>query len=158
VFRLSKQQIGFLESGVSVSAASHDIQNRPVQGRCEGCRVSADGTRITLFLSRVKYPFLLDAVRRSGTVAVSFTEPSTNVSIQIKGGEAELAELEPGDDKRIAAYFDLFTAELKRINIPPVLAHAVHDTGPGEMTAIAFTPVIAFSQTPGAKAGSPLAP
>jgi hypothetical protein len=157
LFRLNKQQIGFMESGVAITAASHDIENRPVLGRMMGCRVAADGARITLFLSRVKYPLLLDAFRRSGKVAASFTEPSSNQSIQVKGEGAELVEMLTGDPERIAACFDLFTADLERINIPRVLAEAVQAFHPGDIAAISFTPTVAFIQTPGAKAGSPIA-
>ena len=154
LFRLSQQQIGFMESGVSITAASHDTENRPMLGRMMGCRVAADGSRVILFLSRAKYPFLLDAIRRSGRVAASFTEPSSNKSIQVKGEDAGLVALEAGDPERIAAHFDLFAAELKRINIPRVLAEAVYASHQCDLAALAFSPVMAFIQTPGARAGS----
>lgn len=156
MFRLNKDQIGFMESGVSIRAASHDTQNRPVLGHGGGCRVAGDGTRVTIFLSRVKYPLLLDAVRRSGVIAVSFIEPSTNKSIQVKGEAAELIEPENGDAERIAAYQDLFAADLERINVRAALGRAVLAIAPGDLAAIAFTPTIAFIQTPGPKAGTPV--
>ena len=156
MFRLHKDQIGFMESGVSIRAASHDTKNRPVQGHAGGCRVAGDGGRVTLFLSRAKYPLLLDAIRRSGVVAVSFIEPSTNKSIQVKGEAAELAEPEAGDAERIAAYLDLFTADLERINVRPALGRAVLTIAPADLAAITFTPAIAFIQTPGPKAGKPI--
>lgn len=156
MFRLHKDQIGFMESGVSIRVASHDTQNRPVQGHAGGCRVSSDGGRVTIFLSRTKYPLLLDAIRRSGVVAVSFIEPSTNKSIQVKGEAAELAEPEKGDPERIAAYLDLFTADLERINVRAALGRAVLGIAPADLAAISFTPAIAFIQTPGPKAGKPI--
>lgn len=156
MFRLSKEHIGFMESGVSIRAASHDTQNRPVQGHAGGCRVSSDGGRVTLFLSRAKYPLLLDAIRRSGVVAVSFIEPSTNKSIQVKGEAAELAVPEAGDAERLGAYLDLFVADLERINVRPALGRAVLTIAPADLTAIIFTPAIAFIQTPGPKAGKPI--
>jgi len=145
-----------MESGVSIRAASHDTQNRPVLGHAGGCRVAVDGSRVTLFLSRAKYPLLLDAVRRSGVVAASFIEPSTNKSIQIKGEAAELAEPETGDAERLAAYQDLFAADLERINVRGALGRAVLAIAPGDLAAITFTPTLAFIQTPGAKAGKPI--
>lgn len=156
LFRLGKDHIGFMESGVSIRAASHDTQNRPVQGHAGGCRVASDGGRVTIFLSRVKYPLLLDAIRRSGVVAVSFIEPSTNKSIQVKGEAAELAQSQPGDLERIAAYLDLFTADLERIDVRAALGRAVLTIAPADLAAIDFTPAIAFIQTPGAKAGAPI--
>jgi hypothetical protein len=158
LFRLHKDQIGFMESGVSIRAASRDTKNRPVVGHAGGCRVAADGGRVTLFLSRVKYPLLLDAIRRSGVVAASFIEPSTNKSIQVKGGAAELTEPEKGDPERLAAYLDLFVADLQRINVPAALGRAVLAIPPADLAAITFTPSIAFIQTPGPKAGKPIEP
>ena len=156
MFRLNKDHISFMESGVSIRVASHDTQNRPVQGHAGGCRVAAGGGRVTLFLSRAKYPLLLDAIRRSGVVAANFIEPSTNKSFQVKGEAAELAEPESGDPERIAAYLNLFAADLERINVRGALGRAVLAIQPGDLAAIAFTPIIAFTQTPGAKAGKPI--
>ena len=156
MFRLSKDHIGFMESGVSIRAASHDTQNRPITGHASGCRAAADGSRVTLFLSRAKYPLLLDAIRRSGVVAASFIEPSTNKSIQVKGEAAELTEPRAGDTERLAAHLDLFAADLERINVCGALGRAVLAIAPGDLTAISFTPTTAFIQTPGAKAGTPV--
>ena len=157
MFRLSKKHIDFIESGVSIIAASHDTQNRPVLGHAAGCRAGPDG-RLTIFLSRAKYPLLLDAIRRSGSVAVSFNEPSTNKSIQVKGTAAELVAIESGDAERIAAYLDLFAADLERINVRGDLGRAVLTCAPGDLGAIAFVPTVAFTQTPGPRAGSALDP
>ena len=157
LFRLSRKHVDFIESGVSIIAASHDTQNRPVLGHAAGCRAGDDG-RLTIFLSRAKYPFLLDAIRRSGAVAVSFNEPSTNKSIQVKGIAAELVAIANGDAERIAAYLDLFAADLERINVRGELGRAVLACAPGELGAIQFVPTIAFTQTPGPRAGGPLEP
>lgn len=146
-----------MESGVSIIAASHDTRNRPVLGHATGCRVDPDG-RVILFLSRAKYPFLVDAIRRSGVVAASFNEPSTNRSIQVKGGGAELGAIVPGDAERIATYLDLFAADLERIHVRGGLARAMLGFSPGDLSAVTFTPAGAFTQTPGAQAGNPIGP
>ncbi len=143
-----------MESGVAIIAASHDSQNRPVLGHVLGCRVAEDGGRVILLLSRSRYPFLLDAVRRSGMIAVSFNEASTHKSIQVKGESAEPAAPEPGDAARVSTYLDLFTADLARIHVDGGMARAALGAGPDDLAAIGFVPVIAFLQTPGAKAGS----
>jgi hypothetical protein len=154
VFRLGSNHIGFMESGVSIVAASRDTQGRPVLGHAMGCRVAPDGGRVTIFLSRLKYPFLLDALRRSGTIAVSFTEPSSNKSIQVKGEAAKLEAGEAGDADCVAAHFRLFTADLDRIHVRAELAQAALGPVAGDLAAIAFTPTVAFIQTPGAQAGT----
>jgi len=156
VFRLGSSHIGMMESGVSIVAASRDTQNRPILGRALACRVAGDGRRVTILLSRAKYPLLLDALRRSGTIAVSFTEPSTDRSIQVKGAEVELEPAGDADGARIATYFCLFTADLQRIHVKAELAHAALGCVPADLVAVSFTPDVAFVQTPGAQAGSPI--
>ena len=154
MFRLGSSHIGLMESGVSIVAASHDTRNRPVLGRALACRVASDGGRVTILLSRVKYPLLLDALRRSGAIAVSFTEPSTDRSIQVKGTDVEVAPAGDADSARLDTYFCLFTADLQRIHVKSDLAHAALGCAPADLTAVSFTPTIAFVQTPGAQAGS----
>ena len=154
MFQLSSSQIGFMESGVSIVAASRDTQNRPLLGHAIGCRVVPDGARVTIFLSRQKYPRLLDGLRRSGSIAVSFTEPSTNRSIQVKGKEVALEAGETGDAARIRAYLTLFTADLDRIHVRAEMVYAALAPAAGDLAAIAFTPTTAFVQTPGARAGA----
>ena len=154
LFTLNKEHVGFIESGVSIVTASRDTQNRPLLGHASGCRAGPDGRQITIFLSRAKYPLLLDAVRRSGAIAVSFNEPSTNKSIQIKGADAELVTIESGDIERTAAYLDLFAAELERINFRGELGRVVLACTPADLVAVTFSPIVAFTQTPGPLAGS----
>ncbi len=102
MFGLDKDQIAFIESGVSIMVASRDPHNRPFEGRSAGCRVAPDGSAVTVFLSRLKYPLLLDAIRRSGVLAVSFSEPSSNRSLQLKSTTAEMVELRDGDAQSVA--------------------------------------------------------
>ena len=153
LFQLSKDHAAFIESGVSIVVASRDSQNRPFVGRAAACHVAAGG-RIKIFLSRRKYPFLLDAIRRTGAIAASFSEPSTNKSLQIKGTGAELAELEPGDADLIAGHLDLFAADVERIGLRGALPRTILAAAPEDIQAILFVPAVAFIQTPGPVAGN----
>jgi hypothetical protein len=153
LFQLSKDHAAFIESGVSIVLASRDSQNRPFLGRAAGCHV-ATGGRIKIFLSRRKYPFLLDAIRRTGSVAASFSEPSTNKSLQFKGTGAELTELEPGDADRIAGHLNLFAADVERIGLRSMLPRTILASPPEELQAVVFVPAVAFIQTPGPIAGN----
>ena len=153
MFGLDKDQAAFVESGVSIIAASRDPQNRPFQGRCPGCRIAPDGLSLTIFLSRQKYPLLLDAIRRSGALAVSFSEPSSNRSLQLKSLNAELVELQSGDVESVTAHLDLFAADLERIGHSGDLGRMVLSCNPSELAAVRFVPHEAFTQTPGPVAG-----
>jgi len=95
LFQLSKDHAALMESGVGIIMASRDAQNRPFLGRAIGCRVSLDSGQVKIFFSRRKYPSLLDAIRRTGAIAASFSEPTSHKSLQIKAMGAELAAI-PG--------------------------------------------------------------
>jgi hypothetical protein len=153
MFGLDKDQIAFIESGVSIIVASRDSQNRPFEGRSAGCRAAPDGSAVTVFLSRLKYPLLLDAIRRSGVVAVSFSEPSSNRSLQLKSTTAEMVELRDGDAESVATHLELFAADLDRIGHLGNLGRTVLASSLTELAAVRFTPLEAFTQTPGPVAG-----
>jgi len=97
---------------------------------------------------------LFDAIRRTGVIAASFSEPSTNKSLQLKGTGAELAELEPGDAERIAGHLNLFAADVERMGIRGALPRTVLAAPPEDLQAVVFVPAIAFIQTPGPVAGT----
>jgi hypothetical protein len=153
LFRLSTDHAAFVESGVSITVASRDSQNRPLVGRSVGCVVADDRQQIKIFLSRRKYPLLVDAIRRSGAVAVSFSEPSSHTTLQLKSTSAELTEVVTSDTERVAAHVVLFAADLERIFHRGALARAILECSPGDLVAVAFYPLAAFSQTPGPLAG-----
>ena len=151
--RLTREQAAFLESGVSIIAAARDGQNRPLVGRCTGCRIAADGA-VTLFLSRLRYPLLVDAIRRGSALAANFSEPSSNKSLQVKAATAAAVDLAPGDLDSIAAYLTLYAADLERIGDRAALARTVLTAAPGDLAAIRFQPDAIFTQTPGPAAGN----
>ena len=153
LFRICREHAAFVESGVIISAASRNAQNRPVIGRAVGCAVTDGDQRIKIFLSRRKYPLLLDAIHRSGALAVNFTEPSTNKSLQLKSTSAGVADLAIGDFDRANAYLDVLCADLDRIGSTALLARTLLQVSPGELAAVIFAPESAFSQTPGPVAG-----
>ncbi len=156
--RLSREHAAFVQSGVSITAASRDGQNRPVIGRSPGCAITHGGERVRIFISRRKYPLLLDAVRRSGAVAVNFTEPSTNRSLQLKSTSAEVVEPEHRDFDRVSAYLDLLCADLDRIGQQGVHARTLLQASADDIAAVLFAPESAFSQTPGPVAGNKIIP
>jgi len=158
LFRLTTDHAGFVESGVSITVASRDSQNRPLLGRCVGCVVAEDRQQIKIFLSRRKYPRLVDAIRRSGAIAVSFSEPSSHKTLQLKSTSEKLVDLKSGDRDRAEGHILLLAADLERIFHRGALARAILDTSHDDLVAVAFGPVAAFSQTPGPLAGCRIEP
>src|SRR5262245_30814926 len=88
---LDEKWAAFIQTGVAIVASSRDARNTPVLMRAFGCRVSPNRQRLTLVFAASQAQPLLDVIRSTGTIAVVFTQPSTHVSLQIKGGEPALA-------------------------------------------------------------------
>ena len=153
MFQIDREHVVFIESGVIISAAARNAQNRPVIGRSVGCVVTDGDQRIKVFVSRRKYPLLLDAIQRSRAVAANFTEPSTNRSLQLKSTSACVVELGIGDFDRTLAYLDVLCADLDRIGQTGLLARTLLQASAGELAAVSFVPDSAYSQTPGPVAG-----
>ena len=146
----------FIEGGVSILAASRDAGRVPNLARAVGCRVSADRTRVTLFLLASKSGALLADFRDNGAIAVVFSQPSSHRTVQLKGAGVALAALEEGDAVRIARYREAFVREIAAIGWEPSLPATLLAGARGDVVAVAFTVTAAFVQTPGPAAGTPL--
>ena len=72
---LSPEHIAMIDKGVSAIVASRNAANRPSLMRAVGAGISADGTEITVYLSRSQSRQLLQDVAATGHVAVVFSEP-----------------------------------------------------------------------------------
>ena len=146
-----------LRPGVSIAAATRDESNVPRIGRCVGCRVSEDRSSITLLLASQQYQAFSDALRATRAIAVVVSLPSTHRTMQLKGSDAVIEPLAPGDAGIVASYVDSFVRELASLGYSEDLARAYHWCDAAELRAVRFMPAEAFEQTPGPGAGAPLA-
>lgn len=146
----------FIASGLSINAATTRPDAVPSMARATGCRVSADARTVTLLFAAAPAMALLDDLRRCGAVAVVFSEPSTHRTLQLKGNDARIVPPESGDAALAAAYVNTFVDGLTRLGYPGEVLRAVLAHDPGDLVAVEFTPLAAFSQTPGPGAGEPL--
>jgi len=142
--------------GISITAAASDGRSVARIGRCLGCRVAADRTRVTVFIASAQYRTFFDALEASRRIAVVFSYPSTHQTMQLKGSEAEVGSLAPGDHEIIARHVDDFVDELGRLGYPRDVVRAYHWCEAAEVRAVTFAPSAAFEQTPGPGAGAPL--
>jgi len=142
--------------GVSITAASRDHRNVPRIGRCLGCRVTPDRASVTVFIASVQYQSFFDALAASRAIAVVFSLPSTHRTLQLKGVDASVGPLLPGDSEIISLHVDHFVDELAALGYPRETVRAYHWCEPEELRAVSFTPSAAFEQTPGPGAGAPL--
>jgi len=146
----------FMAGGVSINTASSSGSGLPSQCRAFGCRVDGAGRRITVFLAGPQAADLLRDVRHSRALAVVFSDPPTHRTMQIKGRDARVEPLAPGDPAVVEAYRQAFVECLRPLGFTEAMVRALLDCPDAELVAVGFTPEAAFNQTPGAQAGAPL--
>ena len=155
---LDAELAAFLESGVSIHAASRDCGCNPNLSRAIGCRVAPDRRRVTLFLLASQSGAILADFRANGAIAAVFSLPTTHRTVQLKGTDAALADVEEADLARIARYREAWIEQLSAIGFERALPRALLTGARGDIVAVSFTVGAAFVQTPGPAAGTPLRP
>jgi hypothetical protein len=153
---LDAENSQFLQRRVSIVAASRDAQNRPFCARAYGCRVGPDGLTLTVFVQRPQAARLLSDIECNGQIAVVFSRPSTHWALQLKGGDARVGALQPGDAQAVAEWVGSFVVEVTPLGFTAPFVHAACAIRPDDMAAITFTPSEGFAQTPGPGAGARL--
>jgi hypothetical protein len=155
---LGPDYVRFMTGGVSINTGSGGSDGLPSQCRAFGCRVDAEGGRITVFLAAPQAADLLRDVARSQAVAVVFSDPPTHRTMQFKGWDAQVEPLVEGDLARVSAYRTAFVQCLLPLGFTESTVRAFLDCPDEQLVAVTFTPEAAFNQTPGAQAGTPLIP
>lgn len=153
---LGPEQLALIRRRVSIIVASRDAGQRPHLMRAMGCRLSDDLREVTVFLSASSSRQVLADLRANGLIAVVFSEPSSNLSLQLKGDDAAIRPVEPGDHALVQAYVRQFAVEIGQLGFPEHVAHTLFAHAPDELVAVHFTPRHAFEQTPGPNAGEAL--
>lgn len=153
---LDQDHAEFVCGGVSISLAACRAGALPNMARGLGCRLSAEPDMLTVFLAATPGAALIDDVRRTGRIAVVFSQPGTHRTVQLKGADAQIVALEPGDPALVAHYVDRFVAELSALGYPGEIIRTMLECDPEDLVALAFKASAGFSQTPGPKAGEPL--
>ena len=150
----------FMQRGVSVIVGSRSSAS-PAQAslmRAVGCRVSPDRRAVTVLLHAPPCRALLDDIRATGQVAVVFSQPSTHRTLQFKARDARLGEATPQDWALASQYQQAFAREVEPLGISKEFAMAIMGWRPADLMALHFTPVEAYDQTPGPRAGTRLEP
>ncbi|MFZ5722526.1 MAG: hypothetical protein ACOY33_02580 [Pseudomonadota bacterium] len=154
---LTAEQIAFVtggDGGISITVSARDARRVPSLMKALGCRVAADGKRISLLLEAHAARQLLADVVATRQVAAVFSLPRTHRTLQLKGDEAVVGELQTGDRELIVHHAEAFAASLVPLGYRREFALAVHGVMPGaELCALTFTVRDAFAQTPGPGAG-----
>lgn len=143
--------------GISMTASSRTAGNRAELGRVHGVRVAEDRRRVTVLLPGEQYPDLIDALRASRAIAVVFSQPSTHRTIQLKGVDAGVEAPAAGDLELARRCMEGFVEALATLGYPETMVRTAVWFDPDALVVVGFTPCAAFQQTPGPRAGAPLA-
>lgn len=153
---IGPEQAALMTHRVSIIVASRDANLHPHLMRALGCRVSGDRRRVTLLMAEGRSRRVLDDLRANRRIAVVFTEPSSNRTLQLKGDDAEVRACGDDDGALAERYLQGFIDEIGQLGFAAEVAHTIlgHDD---DLVAVHFTVAEAFEQTPGPDAGRPLA-
>jgi hypothetical protein len=154
---IDEELAAFLQSGVSVHAASRDAQNVPDMVRGLACRLSADRRRVTVFLLASQCGEMLRDFAANGAIAFVASLPSTHRTVQLKGTDAVAGPPQPGDKELVARQRAAFEFDLVTLGYAKTLPSTLVAGEWPDVVAVTFTPNAAFVQTPGPGAGAPLA-
>jgi hypothetical protein len=142
----------FLVTGVAMLGATADAGLAPEAFRAWGASLGDDG-RLRVLVSS-------DAARTLATVgpgtpiSLVFTDITTFRSVQVKGrAVAGAAAAGPADVGIVRRYHEAFSAALKLIGHPPLLAASLRPT---LLFAVCLDIEELYDQTPGPKAGAHL--
>ncbi len=153
---LDASQIAFMCSGVSISIATCGADGMPQLVRGIGCCVAVDGLQVTVFVPAAKSQAAQRDIAANGAIAVTFSQPTTHRTIQLKSRDAHIASLPPDGPALVDAYCDAFMAEVDAIGFKAPMVRALLSCPPGQLVALRFCPSAAYSQTPGPNAGKAL--
>ncbi|MFO1322747.1 MAG: pyridoxamine 5'-phosphate oxidase family protein [Burkholderiales bacterium] len=154
---LLPEHAAFVQGSVSIVAASCDAQRVPSIGRVAGCAVAADRCTVSVFVAARQAPALLADIRACGRIAVVFSRPSNNRSLQLKGDDATVRPATERELAIVARYVEAFGEEITPLGYGPEQARTLFACVDGDRVAIDFTPSAAFEQTPGPNAGTAIA-
>ena len=154
--QIGPEQAALIARPVSANVATRDAARRPHLTRAIGFRLSADRRRVTVFLPAAASACVLDDVRANGQIAVVFSEPATDRTVQLKGSDASIAPVEADDLEHLRAYAEAFADAIGELGFARQVAQTVLHAPTTDVIAVQFTPCEGFDQTPGPGAGQPL--
>jgi len=144
-----------LEGLVAVHVATRDAALVPDEVMAAAALLELDGRSLTVYLPDATAGTALANLRDNGEVAVVLSQPLTHRTVQLKG---RVETIRPaGEDEREAVerFAAAFDAEVAAIGLPPA---ALRRRTRWPCAAATFAVREAYEQTPGPRAGEPLAP
>ncbi len=123
-----------------------------------GARIDpADSHYLRVLVSRSQSTELLAAVAGGYPVAAVFNEPESHRTVQLKAPIAEVVAANEDDRALLGPYVRAMADRLRTFDTPEPYVHALLACAPDDLAVIRFTPRDVFGQTPGPRAGAPIA-
>ena len=154
---LDRDNAAFILTGVSISLASCGPDRLPSMSRGLGCKLVDGGRQVSIFIRRSQSAELLGNIRSSSRVANVFSLPSSNRTLQLKGIDARIVPFAADDVPLIETHIADFLIEVIPLGMSEAVVRALLAYQPDDLVSVVYSPCAAFSQTPGPKAGEPLA-
>lgn len=152
---LSDQVVAFIESGVSIVMGVAWPRGQARTGRALAARVMKDGT-IRLVYAEPGNAAITASAAGGGPIAVTFSAPLSNRTVQIKGFFSRTEELQQEDRDCVRQQTDAFAQILAAVGEPPRFVQAFCDYRTSPLSVLSFPAQEAFEQTPGPGAGRAL--
>lgn len=136
--------------------ASRNEQLVPSIARARGCVVQKDSGRLRVFVSASQASDVVEDVRGSGMLSVTFSVPSTHQTIQLKSRDARVVAVTAADRDVMQDYVAKFAHSIGVLGFSEEFTQAFF-ASPDDEVAIEFAPAECFEQTPGSCAGERIA-
>ena len=143
----------FLEQGLAIHIGTRDARMRPNGCVVTAVRVEDEGRHLVAFIPKAVTPAVFDDLRSNGQAAISFTRPSDDKAVQVKGEFVAVEDVSEADQQFAMSQWEGFLRQLDLIGLPGK-ATATWTLWPCAAVRIRVTAL--FSQTPGPEAGAVL--
>ena len=150
---LDKTLTEFLEQGLAIHIGTRDARLRPNGCVVTAVRVEDEGRHLVAFIPRAVTPAVFDDLRQNGQAAVSFTRPSDDKALQVKGEFVSLTDASAADERFAKDQWGGFLKQLDVIGLP---GEATSTWRLWPCVAVRIRVTALFSQTPGPEAGAVL--
>jgi hypothetical protein len=143
----------FLGAGLAVIVATSDDRLRPEVARGWGPVLAADGVTLTMCVAAAPASTMRANLEGGGTIAATFSVPTTYRTVQLKGPLLSVEEPSADDLARVEEHVAAFAEEVARVGIPATRAPRLREPA---LLAVQMEVRERYDQTPGPGAGSPL--
>jgi len=144
----------FIQSGLSITVGGRDDRLIPSIAKGVGCRVEDQGRQVTVLVFAEAAEAVMRDIAHNRHVAVVFTRPSTNRTVQLKGHDALPVPAGAAEAALVRRHLALFADDLRLLGWDPIYVNTLFLHDWSQLMAIRFTPHGAFAQTPGPGAGA----